>query len=300
MSTIRRHPTLEAHLLDEMRRSFAEQERTTEKIHVSDLLTPRRAYWSRVLPRPLTDEEIGYFVAGRGHEDAVGRVSGVTQGETREIDGIWLRADFYTSIPLEFKTRRRGLAETDEDAAERYGHYIDQLRAYCALLEREAGWLWVLGLVAPTGSGNGTRPEFQVWEITFTRDELQKEREELRVRRDALRVAWEMASRQSATNLPTVKILAPLPLCPAWQCGRAVPTQLEPPVCDICGQVFASDATSRRHTTGKAGRDHTVRPARLAWAYEPRCRWYDVCQPGTVDSARQARPSAAVETEVPF
>ena len=40
-------------------------------VHVSDLVHPRKAYWKKIDPRPMTDDEAGYFVAGRGHHEVI-------------------------------------------------------------------------------------------------------------------------------------------------------------------------------------------------------------------------------------
>ncbi len=98
---ITRRPDLEVLVKDEMRRTF-DARALDEPLHVSDLLNPRWAYFQRVMPRPITDDELGYFIAGRGHEDALWRLHGYQQGEQRIAYGISFRPDFYTSIPIEF------------------------------------------------------------------------------------------------------------------------------------------------------------------------------------------------------
>lgn len=287
---ITRRIDLEALLLDEMRASFAREERTTDEIHVSDLLAPRRAYWGRVHPKPVTDDEIGYFVAGRAHEDAVGRVSGVQPGEPRQVDGIWLRSDFYTSIPLEFKTRRRSLAADADEATRRYDTYIDQCRAYAALQQRPAAWLWVLGLVSEQRDG-GTKPEFQVWHLDFTPDELLAERVRLGQVRDLLRAAWDGAGVEG------------VPLCPDWQCGKVGAVMVQPPHCQSCDRTFQTEWGAKKHLDSKTGAGHTMTPATFTRTYAPKCRWYDECRPWLADEGRRGDPPPARPAppeEMPF
>lgn len=286
---ITRRADLEALLLDEMRSSFAREDRTTQNIHVSDILAPRRAYWGRVKPKPVTDDEIGYFVAGRGHEDALARISGVQPGEARQVDGIWLRSDFYTSIPLEFKTRRRSLAADADEAMRRYDTYIDQCRAYAALQDRPSAWLWVLGLVSEQRDG-GTKPEFQVWHLDFTPEELLAERTRLATVRDALRGAWDGAGVDS------------VPLCPAWQCGKTGAVMVEPPRCETCQRDFQTEWGAKKHTDSKTGAGHTMSPATFQRTYAPKCRWYEDCRPWIVDDARRGTPPPQHDTTeaIPF
>ncbi len=315
MSTLTRRDDLEALLLDEMRRSFAESERTTAEIHVSDLLSPRKAYWSRVLPRPVTNDEIGYFVAGRGHEDAMARVSGVTPGETRVVDGITLRCDFYTSIPLEFKTRRRKMAKDSDDAADRYGEYVRQTKSYCALLNRPAAWIWVLGLVDKQDDGS-TKPSFQVWQVEFTPEELAEERTRLMTERDALETAWQTVLLHLKLGKNDLGLLQEavkgLTLCPPWQCGSAS-VLYDPWVCEECGQsgvgphcvtchrFFQGEWGAERHVGSKTGAGHETVAGKTHTEYRPRCRWWDVCQPQLVDPDRGPRdPDAVAESSWEF
>ena len=282
---ITRRPDLEAFLLDEMRDTFSRDERTEDEIHVSDLLSPRKAYWSRVRPKPLTDDEIGYFVAGRAHEDAVGRISGVEAAAPRTIEGIRLRPDFYTSIPLEFKTRRRKLAADPTEAVHRYDGYIDQCRAYAALLERPAAWLWVLGLVSEQAD-RSTKPEFQVWHLDFTPVELEETRRQLHLRRDLLREAWAQRDHEG------------LPLCPAWQCGKRSAILVEPPLCETCGKSFVAEWGANKHLASRTGDGHTMRHAVYRYEYVPRCKWYQAeCQPWLVDASRGISGVAPIVAE---
>jgi len=212
-------------------------------------------------------------------------VSGVAQGEAREIDGILLRPDFYTTIPLEFKTRRRSLAQSAEEAVTRYDGYLDRVRNYCALTERPAGWLWVMGLAERQPNGT-TKPEFQVFHVDFSPEELAETRAELARRRGLLRTAW------------TTRDPSPLPLCPAWQCGKVSRVQATQPHCETCKRDFAAEWGADKHLSAKTGAGHTMRAATYTATYEPRCKWWHECRPQDVDPARGPMGRDEAPTEI--
>jgi hypothetical protein len=288
---ITRREDMEQLTLDEVRASFAREERTTAEIHVSDLEVPRKAYWGRLLPRPATDDEIGYFVAGRGHEDVYGRISGLLRGEAREIDGILLRPDFYTTIPTEMKTRRRGLADTAEEAVTKYDTYIERCRNYAALLNRPAAWLMVLGLVQEQADGT-TKPAWQWWEMEFTPEELAAALATLHRRRDRLAAAWQDVAQHGRNGQHRA-----LDLCPTWQCGKQS-TTFEPwtcedcqkpgtgPHCTACHRYFVNAWGAERHVTSKTGAGHVTVAGKTKTSFVPRCRWIDACQPWLDDPSR--------------
>ncbi len=74
---VTRNPDKERIIIDALRESFDEPR---EGIHLSDLLSVRKSYLSRVMPMPLTHSEILYFLAGRGHEEVFARLVGVNVG----------------------------------------------------------------------------------------------------------------------------------------------------------------------------------------------------------------------------
>jgi hypothetical protein len=150
-----RVPDVEGKLYDALRTSFGQDERTG--VHLSSLLNPRLTHFRKLDPRSLTDQEIGYFVGGRGHEDIISRLLGQDFELTaeEEIDGIHLRPDFVAItdriIPkgahAEFKTRRSNLPKTDELAQTVFQSYRDQIRGYMALKHQHEMYLIVLSLL---------------------------------------------------------------------------------------------------------------------------------------------------------
>lgn len=64
---IARDKTIERKILDKIKEHLSRAPRSQDKWHVSDLLYPRKAYWQRVDPQPMTDLQALYFLAGRAH-----------------------------------------------------------------------------------------------------------------------------------------------------------------------------------------------------------------------------------------
>jgi hypothetical protein len=290
-----------AALLDSVRASFTAPR---EDIHLSDLVAaPRRAYWQRVLPLPATDDEIGYWVAGRGHEDALGRISDLVPSEERAwLPGegtssgaapIVFRPDFFwRGRPAEFKTRRANLAEPGQEAVI-YDSYIEQLRGYCAMLGVTEGYLIVLSLLEgrDTNPLTPTRPEIRVYDVCFEAQELAAMREQLAQRRTALEaeLVADSVERMAAALGERRPRIAPsrLALCKPWLCGKRRKTVLREAWCEDCNKELR-EPWAARHTATKAGAGHTVRSAEVQWDYEVRCKYYTFCRPQDTDPSRGA------------
>lgn len=271
---LERREDLESFLLDAMRSSFDVEARTRETpLHLSDLVTPRYAFWQRTKPKPLTDDEIGYFVSGRSMEDATWRLHGYEKGGERHEWGITFRPDWYTSIPVEFKTRRAWLPKDDTQALDRFSHYIEQAGGYAAMTEQPAAWLWVFSLAEPQPD-RSTKPAFRCYLLEWTADELAAIRADLFSRRDLLTKALATGEHTS------------LPLCAAWKCGKASKVMTQKPHCLTCKRDFEGEWGAQRHTDSKTGKGHTMRMAEYTTTYAPRCKWYAECAPWVLDPAR--------------
>ncbi|HSE45001.1 MAG TPA: hypothetical protein VLA89_06700 [Gemmatimonadales bacterium] len=246
-----RVPEAEARLYDALRESFGRDVRTG--VHLSSLLNPLKTYWDQRNGRPpLTDRDIGYFTAGRGHEDILTKLLATDFESTpeEEIDGIHLRPDFraVTSrvIPAgeyaEFKTRRSNLPKTDTEAQDAFKSYRDQVRGYMALKRREQMYLIVLSLLEGKGRDplSPSQPVIAVYRETMTPDELTAEWTELQNRKTLLELG----------------VKAMLPLCPAWMCGKWI----------------------------KQPQD-----AKDKFKYHPLCPHYESCQPQNRDPKRGAK-----------
>jgi hypothetical protein len=282
-----RQPDLETVVMDAMRQSFAQDERTVETpIHLSDLLMPRYAYWQRVAPKPLTDDEIGYFVSGRSMEDATWRLHGYQKGGERVEWGITFRPDWYSSIPVEFKSRRGWLPKDDTEALNRFSHYIEQAGGYAALTEQTAAWLWVFSL-AEKQADRSTKPEFRCYLCEWTKEELDEIRSRLLIHHALLTRALSERDHEG------------LPLCPTWKCGKSARSMIVKPHCMTCHRDFEGEWGIQKHLDSKTGRGHTTRPAEYQRAYLPRCKWFSECEPWRIDSNRTATPPMGTEIAEP-
>lgn len=282
---IKRNAQRETLILDQIRDSFSQgDEARNATIHLTDVLTPRKAYWQRVLPIPATDSECLYFLAGRGHEDALGRVAGLlVVREPKTKDGIDYRPDFSLfDVPAEFKTRRANLPEAGEELVV-FENYLNQLRGYCALEEKISAVLIVLSLLEGRSGDplKPTQPVLAVYDVVFTSEELTVEKTELLVTKDRLDLALLIAQASKDPVLSGAH--KPLKLCPAWQCGKPSKTVEKKAYCNTCGkEVNHKDG----HAHLAAG---VVVAEQVSWSYVPRCKWYRLCSPWEVDPTRGER-----------
>jgi hypothetical protein len=215
-----RDPDAEKRLYAALRESFGTDERTG--IHLSALLNPLQEYWRRKEGRPpLTDTEIGYFTAGRGHEDILARLlkDDFELTPEEEIDGIHLRPDFRALndkiIPkgahAEFKTRRSNLPKTDAEAQSVFQSYRDQIRGYMALKNQPEMYLIVLSLLEGRNGDplNPTRPVIAVYRETMTEAEMADEKTTLLRSKVCLEIGAAIL----------------LPLCWQFLCGKWTKTK---------------------------------------------------------------------------
>lgn len=281
---IARNAEKEALLLGALRESFDEP-RTG--VHLSDLMSVRSSYYGRVLPLPLTETQIGYFASGRALEDVVARlvgiegaavpakrvsVPGLVAGEGRERFGISYRPDFrWGASPVEFKSRRAEFAEPGREA-EKYSHYLEQLRGYCALDDEQMGGLYLFDIGGGCPTCYYTRePSFAFYDVAFLADELEFTRQELQRRRDMFTTALAAGTVQAGWTLP---------LCESWKCGKNVKTVVTEARC-------GAEGCDVKHRKPKAG--HAMSPEVATWEYVPRCPYYNFSRPELVDRTRGPR-----------
>jgi len=257
---ITRRPDIEQFILDEICQYFVKLNEERTGIHISDLLCLRQAYFQRVKPLPPTNKQVQYFLIGRGHEESLHATSGSAHGEEQEWEGIIFTPDFYHNFPDESKTRRGYLAKPGEET-EKYDHYINQLRAYCAVTDKTMGWLRVWSLMEKQDDFT-TAPEFAAYELEFTPGELAVERDSLRERREILLEGL----RQQNHKL--------LPQCPEWMCGKVHRNTVVKAFCLDCKKEFTFP---ERHKKSKP--HHSIAPAEYTYDYVKNCKWFDDCQP---------------------
>jgi hypothetical protein len=258
-----RNSDRERFLFDTMRPSFGER----EGIHLSDLLTPKQAYWKKVMPLPVTDKEIQYFVIGRGHEDATHRITGYEHLPSRQWQGIWYSMDFFDGHPIEHKTRRGYLAKEGEEA-KRYDSYLNQVKGYCACEDATTAELWIWSLLEKVDEYR-SEPVLACYDVHFTQQELQEERERLLQTRNDLAYAI-------STHNPL-----PLPDCPEWMCAEKRTNMIKKPFCVTCLKEFETQWGIEKHTSSNTGRGHEVMNAEYEITYTARCKWFQFCKPIT-------------------
>jgi len=184
-------------------------------IHASDLLDPRLAYWKTVIPKPLSERTVWFFVIGKilHHFVIDVHVPGIVDANTtdsgaNEVSGILFSPDLddEEGHPIELKTTR-SQSEPDDDSLQRvYHNYLEQLTIYMVLKNTTRGYLWVLYINLKNRTSQ-TFPEPRCYEVTMTTEEFLRLEQQIFATRDMLKTAIE------AKN-PTT-----LPLCRTWLCG---------------------------------------------------------------------------------
>jgi hypothetical protein len=169
-------------------------------VSVTDLLSPRAAYWRRAgppVPREAAREAV--LEAGRTlHRRALLGLAGEGRIEVRMRRlGVAGRIDLLSDLPTELKTRR--VAEGSDPRAPRPSE-LDQLSLYCALADLPAGRL------VRIDDAPGGELRVSAWEAKFAGPA--SGREEVARRSAALREALLPGGRPDQ-----------LPRCPWWSRG---------------------------------------------------------------------------------
>lgn len=233
-------------------------------IHLSDLITPRKAFFNKMLKLKLTKEEIFTFLVGLGVEDKLGKLMGEKHGKTKCVHGIYYSPDFEMPEITELKSRRRNLAKEGEEH-EVYDHYLRQLKGYLALSNQREGNLIVFSISERIDESNKTRPELAAYKVRIDEEESNNILEELLFTKEIL---------QSSLRDGNFKRL---PLCPDWLCGRQIKTMVVPPHCITCDRDFTTDYFLKKHKEGKKTTDHEVKYGEYEFSWEPLCKYFDVC-----------------------
>jgi len=266
---IERDAVAENEIFDRLRESITSEERTG--IHLSDLLYPRKRYWGEIRPLPPTNDEIMYWLTGKGHETVFIRVGKFKPGVPTEWNGIVYTTDVYEGYPVEIKTRRGWVAKDGEES-DRYSNYIEQLRGYCACSNNTKGHLIVWALTqGGDDRSKATKPIMQVYRVDFSHRELTDERLRLLDRRDKLRLALSKILTLAGNVTYPKEAHKDLPPCPDWMCGVS---RKNAPVCS-CGKQFATVPGYKKHIASVGETDHTLIESfrvEMKCPYLPECR----------------------------
>jgi CRISPR/Cas system-associated exonuclease Cas4 (RecB family) len=183
--------------------------RPRQGIHVTDLVFPRRAYFRIKHPEVMpTEEEVGRYIAGRGHHHVLEVLAALP--EYREVEVAWNgiegHIDVFEDAPVEIKTTRALRVASAEEIKREYPFWIRQLGYYCAMTGKRKGRLVVFYLNVPTNSKNkiGLIPRLSVFEVEFR--DLEEIKREMSRLKEALQMALD-------TDDPSG-----LEPCPSWMC----------------------------------------------------------------------------------
>jgi len=239
-------------IIERLRNTFDER----SGIHLSDLIHPMKAYWSKTLPKKPTDDETLYFIAGKAHE-------GLLLGDLPHSDDmIW--NDIYYSPdaiingePVEIKTRR---FYKEGEIPE---HYINQLKGYCVCMGTNKGWLWIFDLTKKFDYFQ-TKPDLTVFRVIFTEDELIEHRDKLkRTYRD---LVWSIGHKDCTR----------IPYCEEWMCATKKKILAQPAKCLTCQTELKANQV-KKHLRDNPDCEGVSMPV-----YEeeliPKCRWYTECK----------------------
>lgn len=194
---------------DFLREDFSKpRELSPVEVHVSELLAPRKAYWTRLYDERVTDEMIGLFATGEAFHLLFQKVAGIEFAEQQvKHCGVVGTQDLMPpdGESTEIKTSRKWSVPADPEP-----RYIDQLSAYMAMEDCPIGHVLVLYITAGRrfDGKKASTMELVSWQVEIDADERREIREQLVAEKDRL--------------LHAVKVKNPklVDLCPEWQCAN--------------------------------------------------------------------------------
>jgi hypothetical protein len=139
----------------------------------------RKAVFQKLVPKPLTSRELGYFVIGNGHHVVLECLHGAQREVEREWRGIIAHLDLLERIPTEIKTTRSGKRGIQAIP----GHWVRQLGFYCVIAKTDSGKLIIVHLNSertPKNTPKTDESPFETYVVEFpsieavSRDLLQR------------------------------------------------------------------------------------------------------------------------------
>lgn len=202
--------------------------RSQDGWHVSDLIYPRKAFFQRTDPKPLTEDQTLYFIQGHSHHHVIEAILGPRKegkAKGRSDAGEFKKAGIYFSpdlrgieslkqtdkmlqIPTEIKTTRAQKTPDDSGTHPKkaFESYLKQLGSYMALMNKALGYLVVLYISRRNPAGWGTRPALRFYQVKLTEEERKEKKHEL------------VSLAAQLTKCVKKKSPKELPLCPEWLC----------------------------------------------------------------------------------
>lgn len=226
--TVERNLQAEEKLVEKTRLWLEKDSHDRTGIHASDLLDPRKAYYDKIRPQPLSNRMVGLFFVGKVlHAFFLSALAGETGTNWKSDGGSTVDAELGFSyspdwvkdgIPGELKTSRGKYEQTQSDL----GLYLEQLLIYMVGKKSVHGRLVVLmlSLPAPKGEGWGTYPQYRAYNVECSQADLTKYRKQLVATRKLLEQALKTNVQEDISKLP---------LCRPFKCGRS-----QCPHYDVC------------------------------------------------------------------
>lgn len=231
----------EDRIYDKTRAYLNSRPRSVDKLHVSDLLYPRKAFFQKTDPKPISNLQVCYFTAGRAHHEIIeacfkekpkvhwwkravdaakaelkkgSKISdkppkSTTDSGEHERFGVLFSPDMiWNKVPVEIKTSRMQREPASDDYAEKYSGYLKQLKMYMALMDSARGGLMVFFL----GLKNGWRfiPEFRFYKVRLSSLELKHTLRD--IKEGAAKLNKALRTKQHRR----------LELCPSFMCNDCV------------------------------------------------------------------------------
>jgi hypothetical protein len=173
-------------------------------LHISELLNPRKAYWTRTLGERVTDESIGFFITGEAFHRVVQDAMGLEFAEKKlTLPGIVGTADLCGTYLCEIKTSRKWTIPEQPDP-----YYVEQVTSYAAMADRAVAYIFVIYFTAGR-KWDGSKPstlEMVSWKVELS----QQERADIRQR------LLDEAGRLNKALVKKDPLL--LQLCADWMC----------------------------------------------------------------------------------
>lgn len=193
----------------------AQNKERDPRIHASDLLDPRKAYWNRQHKEVMTKKMVGNFFVGKVlhafYLSALHKAEGVDwkSDEGGNFDkelGITFSPDWATgTVPGELKTSRAVNEQTNRDLST----YTEQLCIYMAAMKSLVGRLVVLRIMGKDkAKGWGTYPQYRAYKITWDKAGLAGYRAEIK---KTVKLLTEALKKKDPSKLEK---------CRKWKCGK--------------------------------------------------------------------------------
>jgi hypothetical protein len=217
---VERNKKAETNLIEKSRKWLEKDSKDRKGIHASDLLDPRKAYYDKINPQPLSNRMVGLFFVGKvlhafflsalTGEDGVNWKSDGGSTVDKELGFSYSPDWCKDGIPGELKTSRSKYEQSKSDL----GLYLEQLVTYMAGKKSEDGRLvtLMLSLPAPRGDGWGTYPQYRAYNVHVSKADLAKYRTQLIATRKLLQQALKSNSKKDINKLP---------LCRDFKCGKS-------------------------------------------------------------------------------